>query len=286
GPRADMVAEPLLERLELVLDAAFGLEAGELFADGWLAAEIVGLDLALDLVERALDLLESSKRIGDALVIKLGAHFETRGGRLLARDHRPLARLGVGELRLQLGDVLVLAGERLFDVLELLLERFLRRGNTRLGHERALGEVLAALGDGELGAALPFLVLGLERIDAARELALFRDRAHGRRAHLDQRVLHLLDDHPDDLLRILGAVEDGVDVGIHDVGETRKDAHDNPLCGGRTMPRAALARGVPALRHAGKSLKDLHCLAHAGGPKAYRRRKIRRSMVIFTIIWR
>jgi len=72
---------------------------------------------------------------------------------------------------------------------------------------------------------LPFLVLALECGEAALDLLLLGDGPHRRRAHLDQRVLHLLDDQPDQLLGILGAVEDGVDVGVNYVGEAGKDPH-------------------------------------------------------------
>ena len=75
------------------------------------------------------------------------------------------------------------------------------------------------------GAALPFLVLALQGLDPALDVLALGDGAHRRGADLDQRVLHLLDDQADDLLRVLGAVEDGVDVGIHDVGKAGENAH-------------------------------------------------------------
>src|ERR671919_646267 len=45
------------------------------------------------------------------------------------------------------------------------------------------------------------------------------------RAHLHQRVLHLVDHLADHLLGILGAVEHRVEVGIDDVGKAGKDPH-------------------------------------------------------------
>src|SRR5579875_1773416 len=83
----------------------------ELALDRRLAAEIVGLDLALGLIERAFDLLEAGEGVGDALVVQLGAHLKTRGRRLVSGHDRALARLRVGELCLQFGKILVLLGE-------------------------------------------------------------------------------------------------------------------------------------------------------------------------------
>src|SRR6185437_8484927 len=128
-----------------------------------------GLDLALHLVERALDLLEAGKGVGDALVMEARAQLDAVGGRLVPRRDRFLARLGVGELRLELGDVLVLLLQAFLDLRLLALEAGERLGDARLGEERGLGEVLASLGDGELGAALPFLLLMLELRDAAED---------------------------------------------------------------------------------------------------------------------
>jgi hypothetical protein len=118
-----------------------------------------------------------------------------------------------------------------------MLQRHERHGDARLGEQRPLGEVFAPFGERELGTALPFLLLALERGDTALDLLLLGDGAHGRGAHLDQRILHLLDNEPDDLLRILGAVEDGIDVRVHDVGEAGKDPHaGHPVCGGDGRP--------------------------------------------------
>ena len=44
------------------------------------------------------------------------------------------------------------------------------------------------------------------------------DQAGGVRAHIDQRVFHLLDDQADHLGWILGAIEQRGDVGVHNIG--------------------------------------------------------------------
>src|SRR6516165_10195508 len=246
GLRVNAIAEPLLQRPQLLLDAALRLEPCKFVREGLLAAEIEGLDLALHFVERTLDVLEAGKGVGDALVIEVRAQLDAVDGSLLPRGDRLLAHLGVGELGLQLADVLVLLGECILDLLALMLQRRERLDDARLGEERTLGEVFTSLGDRELGAALPFLLFALERADPALDFFLLGDGAHGRGAYLDQRVLHLLNDEPNDLLRILGAVEDGVDVGVHDVGEARKNPHaGHPCCRGDDRPCSRPPKQAP-----------------------------------------
>ncbi len=53
------------------------------------------------------------------------------------------------------------------------------------------------------------------------------DRARGRGAHLDQRLLHLEDDHPDHLRRILRPVEQLGDVGGEDIPRPGEDTHSS-----------------------------------------------------------
>src|SRR6516162_32049 len=69
GLRVNAVAEPLLQRPQLLLHATLRLEPREFVRKGLLAAEIEDLDLALHLVERPLDMLEAGEGVGDALVI-------------------------------------------------------------------------------------------------------------------------------------------------------------------------------------------------------------------------
>ena len=262
--RADAVAHALLQRRQLVLDAGFGLEPGKLLAERRLAAEIIDLGLALDLVERALDLLEAGEGVGDALVIELAAQLDPAGRRFVPGDDGALARLGVGELGLQLADILVLLGEGVGDLGDLALQVPEALGGARLGEERALGEVLAVLGEGELGAALPVVVLAAQGFQPPLALLLLGDRAHGARAHLDQRVLHLLDDQPDDLLGVLRPVEDGVDVGIHDVGQPRENAHENAPSRNRCLTVLCSWRANACRRPAPPSTSFRNPLPHRG----------------------
>src|SRR6516164_6392185 len=145
GLRVNAVAEPLLQRPQLFLHTTLRLEPREFVRKGLLAAEIEDLDLALHLVERPLDMLEACEGVGDALVIEVRAQLDAVDGSLLPRGDRLLAHLGVGEFRLQLGDVLVLLGECILDLLALMLQRRERLDDARLGEERTLGEVFTSL---------------------------------------------------------------------------------------------------------------------------------------------
>src|SRR5579864_8618 len=109
--RTDAVAQSLLQRPELLLDAILRFHAGEFVGERLLAPEIEGLDLALDLIQRALHLLEAGKSVGDALVIEMVPQLQAVPRRLLPRHDRFLATLGVGELALELADILILLGE-------------------------------------------------------------------------------------------------------------------------------------------------------------------------------
>ena len=113
--------------------------------------------------------------------------------------------------------------------------------------ERRLGEILALLVERELGLGLPIARLLLERGQRARDLLAVGDRARGRRANLDERVLHLLDHEAHELFGILGLVEDRVDVRVHDVGEAREDTHGRcPLFGDGTLFSSFRARPAGA----------------------------------------
>src|SRR3546814_4511526 len=84
--------------------------------------------------------------------------------------------------------------------------------------------------------------------EATRGLLPLGDRLGRGRPHLHQGVLHLLDHQADDLLRLFGTVEDGIEVGIDDVGEAGEDTH-------RSVPYLCLSRMTAALR-AGRERVD------------------------------
>lgn len=80
----------------------------------------------------------------------------------------------------------------------------------------------SSLAQGQLGFFLPFRLLGDRLLNTTGQLFLFRQRAGRCRTHLNQRVFHLLDHQTHQLLRVLRFLQQGVDVGVHDVGKTRK----------------------------------------------------------------
>jgi len=149
----DAVPEAFLQHLQFFVDAVFRLEPGKFVGEGLLPSEIEGFDPALHFVERALNLFKPGEGIVDVLVVEPRAQLDTVGGGFLPRNDRLFARLGIGELCLQLSDVFVLLGERVLDLLALVLQRGQRPGNPRLGAKCTLGEVVALLCDGEFGAA-------------------------------------------------------------------------------------------------------------------------------------
>jgi len=89
----------------------------------------------------------------------------------------------------------------------------------------AARQILAAARQGQFGLALPLVFLALQRFNLAFQVAPLGNRAHRGRTDFNERILHFLNDQADDLLRILGTGQDGIQVGVHDVGEAGEDAH-------------------------------------------------------------
>ena len=106
----------------------------------------------------------------------------------------------------------------------------------------ALARSSRSLRQRQLGLLDPAVLQPVELADLAAHLLLVGDRARRGGAHLDQRLLHLEDDHSDHLRRVLRLVEQVGDVGGDDVARPRKNTHGKQLLGfgirpGRT-PRA------------------------------------------------
>src|SRR5690606_31878850 len=112
-----------LERLELLLDRVRGLELGELLLQILLPADIVRLDVRLEIVHPPLELIEPDERVVDTIIVQALAHLEPTLGRLMPRENRTLPLLRVRELFLEPHDVGRELVETLRHRLLLLLER-------------------------------------------------------------------------------------------------------------------------------------------------------------------
>src|SRR5688572_16332652 len=182
-----------LQLTKLLRDGVFGLELRELVLEPFSAAEIVRLDVRLDVVDAPLELIEPNQRVVDARVVQALPSVEPTARRPLPGQDRLLTRLRVDELFLEPHDVVVELVETFAEGLMLSAQRVGRRRRARLLGERRLREILAILVERELGLRLPIARLGFEIRQRARDLLAIRDGAGRRRANLDERVLHLLD---------------------------------------------------------------------------------------------
>src|SRR5690606_33749835 len=211
--------------LELARDRLVGFQGGELVLQVLRQAQVVRLHAAFHVVDAPRVLLEAHQRVVDLVVVDAAPRGEPAVRRLVAREQRLLPRLRVTQLALEPRDVVVQLGQALVDGLVIRLHGLGRRRGTLLLDQRRLREIVPALADRELGLRLPVPLLALQRLELAVQVLLVGNRPRRGRPHLDQRVLHLLDHEADDLLRVLGLVQDRVDVGVHDVAESREYAH-------------------------------------------------------------
>jgi hypothetical protein len=95
--------------------------------------------------------------------------------------------------------------------------------------QRTAGKILAALFERQFGTIGPARLEMLDDRDLPALLLLLGDRAGGRSAHLDERLLHFHDDHPDRPRRIVGAIDEIGHVGGDDVAGAGEDAHGRLL---------------------------------------------------------
>src|SRR5262249_23750087 len=155
-------------------------ELGERAASSAARAEAFGAPAALRLLhlggDRALAALELLLLVLHAL--ELGLHVED-GGALLGAQ--------------RLGAIAVADGALLLD-------------------ERLTRELLVVRLEGELGALVPFVDLGIEVVDLLPEHLLGGDALDELFARGADLVLHLLDDEIEALLRILRLVQQRTDV--------------------------------------------------------------------------
>ena len=141
-------------------------------------------------------------------------------------DHQAaLAHLGILQLGLQLGDVLVELLLLGFQRGVLFLEALDVVADGLLFGQRGARQVIALAAQRQLGTARPLRLLALEVLDAAAVLLAVGDAARGRGADFNQGVFHFLDHQADDLFRIFRLFQQRVDVRVDDVAQAGKNAH-------------------------------------------------------------
>src|SRR5690606_35635893 len=142
-----------------------------------LDAEVVRLDVRLEIVDPALERIEADQRVVDPIVVQALANVEPALCRLVPREDRPLPLLRVRELLLEPDDVGRELVQAVRDGAALLLERLRGLLDPRPLGERRLREVLAVLVERELGLRLPVLGLALQALELPRDLLLVGDRS-------------------------------------------------------------------------------------------------------------
>ena len=126
---------------ELLLDALVAFEGGELGFEGRLgAADLVGI--GFHLVNLALDIAVAGERFVDAAVIDLAAHADTLLGSLATHHQCTVLRLGLVELGLQLGQIVLTLFEGFLSGRHGILAAFDFGFGLLLGDQRAAGKVL------------------------------------------------------------------------------------------------------------------------------------------------
>ncbi len=123
-----------------------------------------------------------------------------------------------GQFVLQLDYISLVLGHQRFALRQLLFERLHPIRKPALFQQRVPGEIVAALVDGQLGPLRPPRFARMHVLDLAADLLPLGHRARARGLDLDERVLHLPDHQPHQLLRVLGFVEHRIDVRTDDVG--------------------------------------------------------------------
>ncbi|MNS45872.1 hypothetical protein D3C72_783500 [compost metagenome] len=152
-------------------------------------------------------------------------HVQAAAGRFAANGHRLLAGTGVFELGFQLADLVAQLVDAAVHRLLLAIERLGKLALLVLLDEGGTGQILAPLGQGQLGLGLPFVHPLLMAADLTADLFLVGEEAGQVGALLHQFIFHLLDDQAHHLLGILGLVEQGRQIGIDDVGQAGKNTH-------------------------------------------------------------
>ena len=151
----------------------------------------------------------------------------------MTQRQRLLTSAGFAEFVLQLANLFLHPRQRFIHQLHFVVQLRNKVGQLLFFDQRRPGQILFLFAQGQLGLFLPFRLLGDRLLNTTGQLFLFGQRAGRRGTYLNQRVFHLLDHQTHQLLRVLRFLQQGVDVGVHDVGKTRKNTHNfNPHSSG------------------------------------------------------
>src|SRR6266487_6985718 len=239
-----------LELDQLLIGVRLHFQALELLDEGIAREVLVHLGRRDQLALLVLDLLgHALERLEHALVADRGHGFLdalVRLGALLPRDQDVL-------LALRLLDPIVQLAERQLELLGFLamlhprlvqLHRALRV--LVVTQQGLLREVVPPLLHRQHGPALPILGALLLGVHLRRETLLVRDGRRHLLFGLRQLTAHVDDQLVQHLFRILGTVDQVVDVRPDQRRETVKDSHENPRCaGGASLSRAQLTLPRP-----------------------------------------
>ena len=91
--------------------------------------------------------------------------------------------------------------------------------------QRLARQVVLALLDRQLRTPLPLVCLGLVVLVPLVELLLVGDRGRNLRLDLQQLVVHVRNQLPDELLGIFGPIDHVVDVGSDERGDAVQNSH-------------------------------------------------------------
>src|SRR2546427_5382688 len=254
-----------LELDQLLIGVRLHFQALELLYEGIAREVLVHLGRRDQLALLVLDLLgHALERLEHALVADRGHGFLdalVRLGALLPRDQDVL-------LALRLLDPIVQLAERQLELLGFLamlhprlvqLHRALRV--LVVTQQGLLREVVPPLLHRQHGPALPILGALLLGVHLRRQALLVRDGRRHLLFGLRQLTAHVDDQLVQHLFRILGTVDQVVDVRPDQRRETVKDSHETPRCpGGASLSRAHLT--LPPLgEHA---LGEIYALGELG----------------------
>src|SRR5690606_23777909 len=176
-------------------------------------------------VHPAFELVETRKRIVHSLVGHQAAKFDAVLCAFEPRRDLRLAAAGFAQAVLQLLNVLFVRAQGIIEHGDFLLQLIGHVRRALAFDQRSAGKVFPVLRKGKLRLFRPVSLKLVELYGVAVHFLLVGDGASRAGAYCDQRFFHLEDDHADHLRRIVGMVEQFVEIGGDDVAGTGKNAH-------------------------------------------------------------